>query len=111
MLNRLCLLSKKNPPLRVFPTAGVGEVLPPAKICSFPPPGKIPPSGLPPTKERFSCYNPIKSSFLAVVIDPVPLFKFHILCTHRSCQFLILMFSTHTKLFLVFTPLQIPTTQ
>ena len=27
---------------------------------------------IPPTKQQFSCYNPIKTSFLAVVIAPVP---------------------------------------
>ena len=32
---------------------------------------------LSPTKQQFSCYNPIKTSFLAVVIAPVP-FSFDI---------------------------------
>ena len=35
-------------------------------------------------RRRISCYNPIKTSFLAVVIAPV---QFHTLCTHRSCLF------------------------
>ena len=69
---------------RVFPNAvGIGGISPPlAKnllIPSFP--GKIPPTKflfpsyqrlIPPTTEQFSCYNPIKTSFLAVVIAPIP---------------------------------------
>ena len=35
--------------------------------------------------QQFSCYNPIKHSFLAVVIAPVLfLFSLYILCTQRS---------------------------
>ena len=69
---------------RVFPNAGgIGGISPPlAKnllIPSFP--GKIPPTKflfpsyqrlISPTTEQFSCYNPIKTSFLAVVIAPIP---------------------------------------
>ena len=35
-----------------------------------------------------NCYNALKSSFLVVVIAPLPfLFQLHTLCTHRSSQF------------------------
>ena len=38
------------------------------------------------TKQQFSCYNPIKTSFLAVVIAPAPFsFKLDAICTQRSC--------------------------
>ena len=41
--------------------------------------------GSTPTKYHFSCYNPIKTSFLAVVIAPVSFLSYlHTLCTHRS---------------------------
>ena len=64
------------------------------KICS--PPSRLPhqiftqppaPSKIEfETKQQFSCYNPIKTAFLAVVIAPAPiLFSFHTLWTHRSC--------------------------
>ena len=56
-------------------TWGWGEALHQLKICSLPPPGKIPPppSFLPtPTKsQQFSSYNSIKT-FSAVVIAAVP---------------------------------------
>ena len=53
------------------------------KICTFLPPGKIPIpvdsppqpnlySLLSPTKQQFASWNPIKMSFLGVVIAPVP---------------------------------------
>ena len=37
-----------------------------------------PPNFYAPTKQQFSCYNPIKISFLAAVVAPVPFpFQFH----------------------------------
>ena len=42
-------------------------------LDSLPPPRKMPSINFyPPTKQQFSCYNPIKTSFLAVVVAPVP---------------------------------------
>ena len=96
-----CRASTISSYTRVFPTGWYGgspltsgEPLPPphqAKICSPPPlqlekslpppsthtpPNQIfissPPKINPPTKKIFLNYNPIKTSFLAVVIAPVP---------------------------------------
>ena len=40
----------------------------------------------PPTKSKFSSYNPIKMSFFTIVIATVPyLFWFHTLLAPRSC--------------------------
>ena len=59
----------------------ITEIPSPAhSLDSLPPPGKmIPPSPnfYSPTKQQFSCYNPIKTSFLAVVVAPV-LFPFDV---------------------------------
>ena len=66
------------PQTKVFPTERQDQ----PKICSFPRLEKFLPPNFysntdqrltPPTKEQFSCYNPIKTSLLAVVIAPVPL--------------------------------------
>ena len=48
-------------------------------LNSLPPLGKIPPTPSPSHKQQqFSCYNPINTSFLAVVVAPVPFpFFFH----------------------------------
>ena len=60
-----------------FLLEGDGESLAHQKICSFPRLEKSlsPPSTkflLPPTKQQFSSFNPIKTAFLAVVIGPAP---------------------------------------
>ena len=54
---------------RVFPTGGM-KGSPHHHQKSIPPP-----SLLHPTKQQFSRYNPIKTTFLAVVIAPVPVIK------------------------------------
>ena len=42
-------------------------------LDSFSPPGKMPPTKFfMPTKQKFSCYNPTKTSVLAVVVAPGP---------------------------------------
>ena len=75
---------------------GWGELLPHwSKNYSslpFPYQEKSPPvdSVSPTNKKQFSCYNPIKTSFLAVVIAPVPfLFYLHTLVHtgHTNCDF------------------------
>ena len=42
----------------------------------------------PPSKQQFSCYNPIKTSYLVVVIAPVTfLFYLYTLCIHGHANF------------------------
>ena len=54
-----------------------------------PPPSRLPPQNFyPPSKQQFSCYNPIKTSYLVVVIAPVPfLFYLYTLCIHGHANF------------------------
>ena len=87
---------------KVFSAEGMGEVPPllAKNLLILAPSGKVrtvdsPPKFLSPhqkfillTKYNFSCYNPIKTSFLAVVIAPVLFLSYlHTLCTHRSCYY------------------------
>ena len=51
------------------------RTIPPSRLphptkLSFPPP--TPQKSIPPTKQQFSSFNPIKTTFLAVVIVPAP---------------------------------------
>ena len=82
MSQRAMVLSKQG-----FPYWGMGESCPTSQKFAFPPhleilpvdsplPDFYPPpltkGKFPLTKSQFSCYDPIKISFLAVVIAPVP---------------------------------------
>ena len=50
---------------------GMGESPPPAENVLIPPYQK----SIPPLKQQFSSYKPIKTAFLAVVIAPAPVIE------------------------------------
>ena len=83
-----------------FPYWGIVGTLPTSQKFTHPPPHKIPPPNIyspyqrlnSPIKSQFSCYNPIKASFLAVAIAPVPfLFNFIVFAHTQITQILILI--------------------